>query len=889
MAKQYNFQNIRALLIEGFSDEELRHLCFDVPTFKPVYDQLAKGTGKTEIVQRLLEYVEQKELVETLLDHAQKGNPAKYAEYQPYYDEISTNPTLSEEGYETEKAATPFPSPESAFTRPAINPGKVHLTAEVKAVLQAMFSGYDRLAIEAEFGRGLSGSRVFRVRPVMADGQAGLPEVVKVAPSALIRQERRAYECWVKGKLPFAARLEAAPPLSPGSWWDGLRYTLAGGGTFETQSLSDYYHQASPADLRWLLEQRLFQILGQHWWLSIRRTEADFQMQADYDPLLPVNLMIRPTASPPTGPVHRLGPDELPTLDLAAGDAVHLQGFIVTEVDRVGQQVTLNLPPAPEGRPFVSYRLRLKDPPNLDDYQEEQVIDSLYGQVVATRHELLVEQAKQALGGAVDLTAPTLPLPDYIAAPLRRFVATPPSSLPNPLLSYQDIPTFRTVKISIIHHDLNMENVLLDPATQAITLIDFASVREGHALHDLLHLETAIITKLVPPALAEAGLPAQAIWLLYAQLHRASLQPGSLTPSEPFHPALAKVWAMLVAIRSMAGHCLFNPKDWTEYYHGLILYLLGALKFKDLDAVPGAKEVAFWGAATTRALFRSTLYQEVKSEELQPQEQYTEERYLDAALPAHVEVGQDTELLILIRLPDSEGLKGLLEGEVEYQAQPEDVRSKRFEVEFPVDAKGNAISPELWIEVETSDFELHERRKKIKVEPRKDTEHCVFLLRPKKRGELRVVIQIYLAGKELLLGTGFIKVNGHTKLDKNGQHFKTLITLSLGAFGVNPRTKIVGAKVVFAEVNVSDTGGEKKMVNEDKRPTTIKASGGSIVVGDVSGSYNAIGPNAQVKVTHSNEDDPVAQVFTAIYQQIELRPDDPDIDKDELINITAQC
>jgi hypothetical protein len=86
MAKQYNFEKIRALLTEGFSDEELRHLCFDVPVFRPVYSQLAKSTGKAEIVQQLLEYVEQKELIETLLDQAKERNPAKYEKYQSYYE-----------------------------------------------------------------------------------------------------------------------------------------------------------------------------------------------------------------------------------------------------------------------------------------------------------------------------------------------------------------------------------------------------------------------------------------------------------------------------------------------------------------------------------------------------------------------------------------------------------------------------------------------------------------------------------------------------------------------------------------------------------------------------------------------------------------------------------
>lgn len=98
MAEQYNFKNIRALLTEGFTDKELRTLCFDVLAFRPVYSQLARATGKTEIVQQLLEYVEQKELIGTLLDQAKKDNPAKYEKYRPY--EVTTSLTISKGVYE---------------------------------------------------------------------------------------------------------------------------------------------------------------------------------------------------------------------------------------------------------------------------------------------------------------------------------------------------------------------------------------------------------------------------------------------------------------------------------------------------------------------------------------------------------------------------------------------------------------------------------------------------------------------------------------------------------------------------------------------------------------------------------------------------------------------
>ncbi|MCL4301655.1 MAG: serine/threonine protein kinase [Anaerolineae bacterium] len=85
MDKKYSLKNIRALLTEGFTDEELRQLCFDEPAFRPVYNQLAESSGKSKIVQQLLEYTEQKELIKTLLDLVKASNPKKYEKYEPYY------------------------------------------------------------------------------------------------------------------------------------------------------------------------------------------------------------------------------------------------------------------------------------------------------------------------------------------------------------------------------------------------------------------------------------------------------------------------------------------------------------------------------------------------------------------------------------------------------------------------------------------------------------------------------------------------------------------------------------------------------------------------------------------------------------------------------------
>ncbi len=89
----YNLTNIRALLTKGFTDDELRRLCYDVADFRPVYEQVTDYTGKAKIIDQLLEYTERKLLFEVLLGWAEKRNPKRYEIHKPY---ISSTNTLTD-------------------------------------------------------------------------------------------------------------------------------------------------------------------------------------------------------------------------------------------------------------------------------------------------------------------------------------------------------------------------------------------------------------------------------------------------------------------------------------------------------------------------------------------------------------------------------------------------------------------------------------------------------------------------------------------------------------------------------------------------------------------------------------------------------------------------
>lgn len=107
---KYNLANIRALLIEGFSEEELRLLCYDAPNFRPVYPHLPRLADKAEIVQRLLEYAEQQMQLEALLEWAKEHNPDRFEEHQPYYEITPASVILSGEPKKSQPEVKPVVS-----------------------------------------------------------------------------------------------------------------------------------------------------------------------------------------------------------------------------------------------------------------------------------------------------------------------------------------------------------------------------------------------------------------------------------------------------------------------------------------------------------------------------------------------------------------------------------------------------------------------------------------------------------------------------------------------------------------------------------------------------------------------------------------------------------
>ncbi|HRV96452.1 MAG TPA: hypothetical protein P5526_30135 [Anaerolineae bacterium] len=218
----------------------------------------------------------------------------------------------------------------------------IELPPQIKSVLQAMFPNFQRIAVEAKLDGGFSGSYVYRVRLIEANLSDELA-IVKIAPVSLIEQEQQAYEKWVKLKLPNTTRVDVSSALSEDRLWKGLRYTIAGGGVFQVKSLYDYYQIADIEDIAHVIRQRLFEVLGQRWWWN-SWTEPSFQMQTDYDDLLPLNLIIKQVKSSDQIEPNVITAGDITSLPVISDGAwVQLNRFAVTKVNPSDNEITLNI------------------------------------------------------------------------------------------------------------------------------------------------------------------------------------------------------------------------------------------------------------------------------------------------------------------------------------------------------------------------------------------------------------------------------------------------------------------------------------------------------------------------------------------------------------------
>lgn len=446
------------------------------------------------------------------------------------------------------------------------------LLQPVKEILASIFQGYSQITVKEPFSTGLSGSQVFPVRPIHPH-KTELPIVFKFDKKDQITKEWDAYKKYIEYQLPNNASIRGEPHYTADGLYGGLCYELVGSNIFEIQSFATYYDKHDTSDVEHVLKMLQTSIMPL--WQQNKRTQAEMLLQRQYDSFLPVNLWLK-ALRPIVGAavVHTYQPDNCRARVYQIGDYVAVSGFVVAEIEENG--VLLNSPAG-------EHRLKLEGVAIADYVVGQHLDEPITAVVQKTRVSFLQAQVKKALPN-FDPTAVALPgHPD----------------LKNPLIVLPQLLKYSfDVYVGRIHGDLNLQNILVNTDSRSAYLIDFALSRPDHILRDLLHLEMSIVTRLVSEHFVRQGLPAEAIVPFYHQLHTAVLQPNAV--SAPV--GLEKPFAILKAIRQIASHQLYKQGDWREYFCGLFVYLVGCLRYHSLDAVPLAKELAFWAAAVTHQL-----------------------------------------------------------------------------------------------------------------------------------------------------------------------------------------------------------------------------------------------------------------------------------------------
>jgi formylglycine-generating enzyme required for sulfatase activity len=185
-----------------------------------------------------------------------------------------------------------------------------------------------------------------------------------------------------------------------------------------------------------------------------------------------------------------------------------------------------------------------------------------------------------------------------------------------------------------------------------------------------------------------------------------------------------------------------------------------------------------------------------------------EERVLDAALSKRVPVAKPTELVAMVRLTDSPGLRATLEIDDEFSLTPEDVRSEGFQLEFPVNADGQSLPVQLTLRIDSPDFEPKVQQKKILVPPDTDSEAYVFLLIPKFTGQLIVNVEVYKGA--VAVSSRFLKTTAEPSEREVLTQAKTLVSIPFYVVGYapGPSERLAGATTEPAiEVASSQTEG----------------------------------------------------------------------------------
>jgi hypothetical protein len=374
-----------------------------------------------------------------------------------------------------------------------------------------MFQRHARLILEREYISGYSNARTFLAQPIHPDGRADAYTIIKISDKKQIEKEYKNYQAYVRESLPPVTGRILDRPVTRNTRLAGLRYTFVGEIGSTPRSLKEVFlANADPSVL-----DNLMKNFGPNWWLQ--RQPYTFRLGQEYDRKLPAHYTLKRARKTEQELDGNKPPWEQ---TFSPGQRLQLKNF-PRENRHMGRDHWSLRGKAAAG--FAPLRVNLPG--------EEDIPTTPAGEVTHTRVSLLRE-----LTDSFDL-----------------------GGLPDPI---ERIPELLAQKVSgtksIIHGDLNLENVILGPGG-LLWLIDFAETRFGHPIFDFVTLAADIIAHVIRTQVAKPS--------SYLRLYE-----------QDEFPLLSKV-------RSLAQSCWFDRGNPREYQLALALTCLGAIKHTNLDGV----------------------------------------------------------------------------------------------------------------------------------------------------------------------------------------------------------------------------------------------------------------------------------------------------------------
>lgn len=422
-------------------------------------------------------------------------------------------------------------------------------------IISKMLVTSERITLKKEFNSGFGDSRVFLVEHTK-DGQKEMA-VIKIAASFRIQKEWYAYNFCMPQRRGIT-QIIGNPVYSFSGTMAGLQYPFVGNGDFLVDSLFDYCQDASIEQLTQdILEDELAENLKVLW--ANRRELKELNWLQCYGRLLPEFLYVVETAKENAFEIMSLTKDSIRSGVFEREQYVQITGWRISSIKNDSIILTV----ADEHR--SPYAIRWKPLSNIMEYRLGETINSiLLGKIVKTRADLLEDLVHNIAGYNFDLKTASLEL----AAGL---------SFPNPLVYITELldRSFEAFECCV-HGDLHLRNILVEHCESDFIghLIDFDNTCRNHVLIDPLRLETNIMVWVVPKIMHEADLPLKTIREFYFRLHE-----GVMNNAIELSGELARPTAMLFAIRKLASAQLVVPGDWKEYYQGLIICLVAALRY----------------------------------------------------------------------------------------------------------------------------------------------------------------------------------------------------------------------------------------------------------------------------------------------------------------------